>query len=68
MTLTLSLTNGGTAYLRAPFKDLSFFSSMSEEGVTPFFDFGEHGNDVFFFGGKGTLESGFFGDGKVLYW
>ena len=31
------------------------------------FDFGEHDNDVFFFGGKGTLESEFFGDGKVFY-
>ena len=31
------------------------------------FDFGEHGDDVFFFGGKGTLESGLFGDGEVFY-
>ena len=34
--LTVSLTNGGTAYLRAPSKAMSLFLSMSEEGVTPF--------------------------------
>ena len=39
---------------------------MSEAGVTLFY-FGEHGDNVFFFGGKGTFESGFFGNGKVFY-
>ena len=32
-----------------------------------FFDFVEHGDDVFFFGGKGTLKFGFLGNGKVFY-
>ena len=34
--LTVSLTNCGREYLCAPSKALSFFLSMSEEGVPPF--------------------------------